>query len=590
MSVSTIHILPDYLANQIAAGEVVQRPESVVKELVENAIDSGATSVSVVVREAGKKLIHVIDDGSGMSKDDLELCVVRHATSKISSDDDLHSIRTLGFRGEALASIAAVADVEIRTRRREEENGWTLQSHPAQVPEVKPSAVDGGSQVIVRNLFYQVPARKKFLKSDLTEFRHVSETMQRMALSRPDLRFTFHDADAMVFDVKPSDLKKRILEVLAIDAPRHLVHVMAQEGGISIEGYAGLPAVARQSRSGQFLFLNNRSIVSRSLGHAVSTAYEHLLDPGQHPVFVLHLVVDPHRVDVNVHPQKHEVKFEDEHAVYLIVQRAVTEALRKAEVIPSFLGDVQLAARPLQIMPGTGGSAPSLVNRLTGEILPAGSTWKNVPNYRSEHITSTQRQSVDELFRKQEESLGDVVHLGGQFVVTSSAEGMVVIDQHAAHERILFERIMRRLPQDAQKGQALLFSVKVNVSPSRSALLREYLDELSALGFRLEILSNGSVEVNAVPSDVRPGNEEVVLDEILQSLELEARMPRDRRREGVAAVFAAQQAMRRGDRLSGDEMRTLVKDLFACHVPHLTPTGKPTYIVISLDELVQRFA
>lgn len=567
---------------------MVQRPESIVKELVENSIDSGASSISVVVHDAGKQLIHVIDDGGGMSKSDLEMCTVRHATSKIVSEDDLHSIRTLGFRGEALSSVAAVADVEIRSKRSVDEHAWTLTSRPGANADVRASNSDNGTQVLVRNLFYNVPARRKFLKSDLTEFRHISETMQRLAMSRPDLRFTFHDGDTLVFNVRPTDVKKRIMEILAIDVPKSLVHIEGSEGGVSIEGFVGLPSISRQSRSGQYLFLNNRPIFSRSLSHAISAAYEHLLNSGQHAVFVVYITIDPQRVDVNVHPQKHEVKFEDERSIYLLIQHVVTNALSKANVIPSFIGDVPLSARPLQSLPMQSGSGPTIVNRLTGEILPSGSTWP-AGNFHAESISRRERTGVEELFARSSEGGPDVMQIGMQYMVTTSAEGLVVIDQHAAHERIIFERIIQHQTQEAHQGQALLFSVRIRLSPSHFALLREYLDELTSLGFRIDAENSSSVEIHAVPNDVKPGNEESVLGEILQTLEDQGRLPKERRTEGIAAAFASKQAVKRGEKLNSDELRLLVRDLFQCNVPHLTPDGRPTYIVVPFDELVQRF-
>ena len=590
MSEGIVKVLPDHLANQIAAGEVVQRPESVVKELVENAVDAGATSVSVAVRQAGKQLIHVIDDGKGMVRGDLELATVRHATSKISKQDDLHAIRTLGFRGEALASIAAVADVEIRTRRPDEDTGYTLMSRPGTTFEIAAGSWDVGSQVLVRNLFYNVPARRKFLKSDLTEFRYISETMQKMALARPDLRFTFHDGDTLVFDVKPADLRQRIREILAIDSNKNLLHVEREEGDIAIEGYVGKPNTARQSRSGQFLFLNGRPIISRSLGHAVSSSYEHLLDSGQHPVFVLHLTVDPHRVDVNVHPQKHEVKFDDERSVYLLVQGAVTSALQSADVIPSFLGDVELSKSPLQSLPTERNEPPTVVNRLTGEIhqgrAPA---MPSMPHGQPRGLSGREREAVDQLFGKQEQQVNDVLHAGNQYIVTTSSDGIVIVDQRAAHERVLFERIMSKGQTSKGTEQSLLFSVEIRMSPTQITILKEYMEELSVLGFKLEVKSEGKVEVHAVPSDVQPGNEDKVLGSMIDSLEQAGRLPRERRQEGVAAAFAARQAMRRGETLSSSEMQHLVSDLFSCSVPHMTANGEPTYIVIPFDELVQRF-
>lgn len=590
MSIQTIRILPDYLANQIAAGEVVQRPESVVKELVENAIDAGATSVTVIVRDAGKQLIHVIDNGSGMSQDDLQLALVRHATSKISSEHDLHAIRTLGFRGEAMASIAAVADVEIRTKQRDDDMGWTLQQRPGHAPEMKPAAHDGGTQVLVRNLFYNVPARRKFLKADLTEFRHISETMQKLALSRPDVRVVLYDNQTLVFDAKPSDQRRRVADVLSLDPHRAFVEFDAEDGGIRVQGYAGLPHVARQSRSGQYVFLNTRPIVSRSIAHAVASAYEHLLDTGQHPVFVLFITIDPERVDVNVHPQKHEVKFDDERQIYLLVQQAVSRALTQAQVIPSFLGDVALAHRPLQSLPSSPVGTSMVINRLTGEVLQQGSPRSSAPDHRTGSLPAPQalHEAFDQLFaRRQEHETTGILHAGGQYVITTNSEGLVVVDQRAAHERIIYERVLARKGEAV--AQSLLFAVVVRLSPSRVALMREYTEELRDLGFRCDIEHDGRVHVHAVPSDIKPGNEESALEDLLQALEDVHASPTVQRSERLALAFASRHAVRRGEQLTHDEASALIRDLFACAVPHHSPRGEQTYILIPFDELAQRF-
>lgn len=601
---STIRILSDHLANQIAAGEVVQRPESVVKELVENSIDAGARNITVVVKNAGKQLLHIVDDGGGMSKEDLLLAPVRHATSKIASEQDLHSIRTLGFRGEALSSITAVADVEIRSRQAGDDTGWSLMVRPGAEAEIRPVAGDVGTQIFVRNLFYNVPARRKFLKSDLTEFRHISETMQRLALSRPDLRFTFHDGDVLVFDVRPSDLRERIAMIMSLDATHGLLAVDGEEGGITVRGYVGMPSLSRQSRSGQFMFMNGRGIVSRSLAHAVASAYEHLLDPGQHPVFVLHLTLDPQRVDVNVHPQKHEVKFDDERLVYLLVQQSVATALQKANVVPSFIGDAGLANAPLQSLPRSPQGAPFILNRLTGELQPApsqGASWSfgGGSGGGYQHAPQTERPFTEAVQRGYQElfagaapsdsPVSTILSAPGGYLVTTSAEGIVVIDQQTAHERVLYERALRQTTPAEAAGQALLFSVRMRLSPSHGALLREYHDEFAALGFRLDVEADGSVDIHAVPSDVRPGNEEDTLTHILATLEDAGRLPPERRKEGLAGAFARRQAVRRSDRLQAAEQQALVRDLFNCTVPHTSPRGEPTYVVITFDELVQRF-
>ncbi|MBU3741225.1 MAG: DNA mismatch repair endonuclease MutL [Candidatus Kapabacteria bacterium] len=598
MTDATIHILPDHLANQIAAGEVVQRPESVVKELVENAIDAGATSVTVVVKQAGKQLIQVIDDGIGMSKADLELATIRHATSKISSSDDLHAIRTLGFRGEALASVAAVADVEIRTRRTNEATGWTLSSRPGQHIGVTATACDVGTQVMVRNLFYNVPARRKFLKSDLTEFRHVSETMQKLALARPDRRVVLYDGNVLVFDVKPSSLQERIGDILAIDATQDLLSVDAEEGGVSVHGYVGRPSVARQQRNGQYLFLNGRPIASRSLAHAVTTAYEHVLDRQQHPVFVLHLTVDPSRVDVNVHPQKHEVKFDDERTVYLLMQQAAASALQKANVVPTFTADLGLAQRPLQSLNMTSGDGGMIVNRLTGEITPVGGrsfgggSWQGQAPSQSQTFTGAVRNAFEDLMAGAGRSVDpvqrEVLQAGVAYIVTASDEGIVVIDQQAAHERVLFERLLAR-HADGPVEQTLMFAVTFRVAADQMALLREHGEAIRSMGFDVEADEAVTVTVRAVPSDVHAGTEEATLLDMLRSLADLGPGPAERRREAMAAVLAVRQSIRRGDRLGHNEQQQLVRDLFACAVPHVTAKGRPTYIIVQYDELLRRF-
>lgn len=591
MSTTTIHILPEHLANQIAAGEVVQRPESVVKELAENAVDAGASSITVIVNSAGKQSIHIIDDGDGMSREDLGLALVRHATSKIRHQSDLHAIQTLGFRGEALASIAAVADVEIRSRRADESTGWLLSSRPAQSPTITPVTCDVGTQVIVRNLFYNVPARRKFLKSDLTEFRHISETMQRLALSRQDRRVVFYDGNVLVFDIKPSDLQERIAQVLAIDARRHLVAANGSEGGIHVSGFVGHPGVARQSRSGQFLFLNGRPIQNRTLSHAVVKAYEHLLDAGQHPVFVLHVTADPQRVDVNIHPQKNEVKFDDERLVYLLVQHATAAALQQANVIPSFSADALLSQRPLQALPFLQGGEGLTVNRLTGEILPSGGSG-HAQQSNAQRYSTVMHDNLSKLFdgRTQDEQPSSAaLQADNRWIISTSAEGIVVVDQQAAHERVLFEQTMSRDGAHVHAGQSLLFSVRIRLSAAHTVLLREFVPEFTGLGFRVDLLADGMVDVHAVPSDVHPGSEESVLADMLQELEHAGRLPADRRRDGIAAIYAARQAVRRGNRLQPDEQRQLLRSLFACSVPHMSPSGAPTYIVLSYDEIGSRF-
>jgi len=592
-----VALLPEYLANQIAAGEVVQRPESVVKELVENAIDAGATAVTVVVRQAGKQLIHVIDNGQGMRREDVELSIVRHATSKIRTPDDLHSIGTLGFRGEALASIAAVADVEIRTQQPGDVTGWTLTSRPGEVPTIVPASHEPGTQVLVRNLFYNVPARRKFLKADLTEFRYISESMQRLALSHPERRFTFFDGGALTFDVMPEKLELRMLALLGLPETSVLIPIEHKEGDIELHGFVGVPSAARQSRSGQFLFLNQRTISSRSLSHAVVSAFEHLLEPGQHPIFVLSLKVDVRRVDVNVHPQKHEVKFDDERAVYLLVQHGVAKALQASKIIAPSVSDLALSAQPLQSLGGSAEGTSFVVNRLTGEILPSApwpkhqGGWSSSAGARS--FGPSAQQGYSALFGANDVPSGrsatrEILYGGGRWAVLARDGGFTIVDVRSAQERVLYDRIMRRSTTQSSE-QALLFSVSSHLSISQRALFREYASDFEAIGFRMALEDGGDVRIEAVPGDVAPGTENQVLQDMLHELEGSGRLPADQRRLRLATLFAKRQALKRSDVVSTQELSALVEALFETSMPHVSPSGKPTYITIPFDEIEQRF-
>lgn len=592
-----VALLPEYLANQIAAGEVVQRPESVVKELVENALDAGATAVTVVVRQAGKQLIHVIDNGHGMNKEDLELSIVRHATSKIQTPDDLHAISTLGFRGEALASIAAVADVEIRTQRRGESTGWTLTSRPGELPVTVPAHHEPGTQVLVRNLFYNVPARRKFLKADLTEFRYISETMQRLALSQPDKRFTFYDGGALTFDVMPEALEQRLIALLGVSDANALIPVDHREGEIRLRGFVGAPSTARQSRSGQFLFLNGRTITSRSLSHAVVSAYEHLLEPGQHPVFVLSLEVDVRRVDVNVHPQKHEVKFDDERSVYLLVQHGVAKALQAATIIAPSASDLALSAQPLQSLGGTAQGSSYVVNRVTGEILPS-TPW---PKHHGGWTSSDKRHGFDSAAQRgygaifgqhdvepRHSDVRDILQIDARWAALVRNQCLTIIDLRAAQERVVYDRVLRMSAQ-ASSEQALLFAVSTSLSIPQRALYREYASDFEAIGFRTTMNEDGQIRIEAVPGDIAPGTEERVLMEMLHELEGSGRLPADQRRMRIASVYAKRQSVRRLEPSSTSELQALIEALFETSMPHVSPSGVPTYVSIPFDEIEQRF-
>ncbi|MBI3259790.1 MAG: DNA mismatch repair endonuclease MutL [Ignavibacteriae bacterium] len=628
-----IHILPEYIANQIAAGEVVQRPESVVKELVENSMDAGAEQISVVVRGSGKQLIHINDNGSGMSRDDLALSTKRHATSKIQTVQDLERIMTLGFRGEALASIGAVAHLEIRTRRQEDEIGWKLTAEPLKDDAIEPFKSEKGTQIFVRNLFFNVPARKKFLRSDLTEFRHISETMLKFSLARPDIRFTFYDADSLIFDVKPSTLEQRIVALMGERSASQLIPVEFTALLAKVSGFVGQPSMAKQSRSGQYFFLNGRAITNRALTHAVFFPFEHLLDKNSHPFFVLNIEIDAEKVDVNVHPQKHEVKFDDERMVYNTIQQAVAEALQRSNLVREAHFREQVAEAPFEKVQLSPSSTPNdilLVNRLTGEIInssmqerqPA-KVSENNPQSSSQSTSKTshlsleyktsqkqtfgiaQQTAFDALFgtstsiaqnhEPEKEQLFEspqvqmtVWQLHNKYVFVQTDKGVMVIDQHNAHERILYERALKAMNEQFANGQKLLFPVKVLLNSSEKALFDELSADLERLGFDITI-NDGIAEVRGVPLDVHAGEEEQALKEILSQYEEFQQIRHSDSRDNLAASFGCKAAIKTGQRLSESEMRKLVEDLFATSTPYVCPHGRPVVIDFPLGEFDRRF-
>ncbi|MEY3387134.1 MAG: hypothetical protein RIR53_1945 [Bacteroidota bacterium] len=588
----SIQILPEHIANQIAAGEVVQRPESVVKELVENSIDAGAGCVTVVVQGAGKSLMHVIDDGAGMTRSDLELCLVRHATSKIRTEEDLHRIGTLGFRGEAMASIAAVADVEVRTRHRAEELGWTLTSHPGKPLSIAPATNDIGTQILVRQLFGSVPGRRKFLKSDMTEFRYISETMQTLALSRPNVRFVFFDGPTRVFDLAPTDLKARIAEVLTIDPNRSLIDVTASDAGIRLSGYISPPDVSRQNRSGQFLFLNGRPIKSRVLSHAVNQAYEHLISERQFPLFALYLEIDPERVDVNVHPQKHEVKFDDERSVFLLMQDAVMRSLARVNIIPPIMSNVPIASSPLRTLGTEPMTAGLIVNRLTGEILRSGGGFDDRGHQTSPpaRFTAAHQRSHDMLFAPVDvpQETISVLSATTERIICVIPAGVMVVRPASATERIFFEQIMAKASGDFSP-QTLMFPVEIALDAHRRAQIEEHRQTIMSSGFDFE-LGPSSIIVSAVPSVIAPGEEHLVIDELISAMSDVENTPGMDRHEALVARLARQYARRSVVGMTPERAHTIVRQLRECNITHHTPFGQPTYTVIPFDEIDARFA
>lgn len=631
-----IKILPDFVANQIAAGEVVQRPESVVKELVENSLDSGADTIAVIVKDAGKKLIHVVDNGEGISRHDLSLITKRHATSKIFTAEDLQKIMTYGFRGEAVASISSVALLEIRTKRADDSVGWKLIAEPTKPDKIEPGSSDNGTQVFVRNLFYNVPARRKFLKSNLTEFRHISETMTKFAISNPDKRFTFYDDNTLIFDLQPTTPEKRVFEALGPKAQDSMMEVNYESELVKITGYIGQPRLARKSRTGQYLFLNNRSIQNRYINHAVFTAYEHLIEKDKYPIYVINLNIDPEKVDINVHPQKHEVKFDDEQYIYNTVQRAVAETLNKHNLIPETDLFEQDAGMPFdKVGGGKKDDDFIMVNRNTGEVVdrepqrhepdkapaqsgggfPGQQDWekhaqdkpsseelsafeaifgseKKRSELSPEQPASDAGQTPGHESRSEEEQLPESMfwQLHNKYVFVRTEKGMLIIDQNAAHQRILYEKALKALDGKAENFQELLFPVRIELNSVGRSFLKEYEKEINDLGFRFRFADDDNIELTAVPADLKSGQEHRVFNDMLEDLEEHSNQKKPDVRDKLAATLSMKAAIPAGEKLSAAEMSSLYNELTKCNYPQVTRQGRKTFISTSLEKLDSRFS
>jgi len=607
-----IRLLPDALANQIAAGEVVQRPASAVKELLENAVDAGATDIHLLVKDAGKTLIQVIDNGKGMSPTDARMCFERHATSKISRIDDLFALRSYGFRGEAMASIAAVAQVELRTRREQDELGTLLRMEGGAYLGQEPVQAPAGTQVLVKNLFYNVPARRNFLKKDETEFRNISDEFLRLALSQPDLSLRLEHNGAALYQLRPANLRQRVVAVMGENYNSSLVPVEENTAMLQVKGFIGKPNTARKARGGQYFFMNNRYIRDGYLHHAVMSAYNNLLPEGYHPAYFLYLQIDPKKVDVNVHPTKTEVKFEEEQAIYAILQAAVKRALSQYSVAPSldFDRETGLDGLDLRLKPAEEVKPPQIAfnphyNPFTNPAGKAPSATA-LSNSQSEVHRKTATAGWEQLYevaRKQEqvseirfsqpENQLEAAHkpifqLQRTYLVSPIKSGLLLVDQESAHRRILYERFLGQLQQGRGASQQLLFPERLECSRNEAGLLRELMTELQAAGFILQSEDELTWQIKGVPAEWGAADVAGLIRNLLaqyaehQVHELQAI------HEQLARGMAKHAAIARGRLLAEPEMRQLIDELFACDNPYYTPEGQQTLLTLTLEELQRR--
>jgi len=607
-----IQLLPDNIANQIAAGEVIQRTGSAVKELLENAVDAGATKIQLIVQDAGKSLIQVIDNGSGMSETDARMAFERHATSKIKAIDDLFHIKTMGFRGEALASIAAVAQVEIKSRQPESEFGTYLCIENSKVLQQEPCACNPGTSISMKNLFFNVPARRNFLKSNAAEMRHIIDEFIRVAMAFPQIFFSLTHNGQEVFHLEAGSLKQRIVQVLGNQYNAKLVAVKEETDYLNVYGFVGKPDTAKKTRGDQYFFVNNRFIKSAYLNHAVSTAFENLIAKDSYPTYVLYIDVDPSQVDINVHPTKQEIKFEDEKIIYAFVQAAVKHALAQFSIAPSLdfslnadIQQLDAVSKPMTHEQKQQTQASNLYKTFTQkhqahfiekdknselknwqsffettEALPIDiggadtSLWQPAPEKK--HIFNPLPEAT-------------LVQLHQTYIIVPTDSGFVLLHQQLAHERILYEKFQTAMHLKPIPVQQSMFPSTIELSAADATLLSELIPELLKIGFQLEAFGNNTFVIQGTPADVVQGNEKLAIELLIEQFKHFSSDVKFSKREKLIRCMSRQQAIKAGKTLSQSEMQQLISDLLQCATPNYTINGSPTFLEFKEDYLDRMF-
>ncbi|MDD5978403.1 MAG: DNA mismatch repair endonuclease MutL [Bacteroidales bacterium] len=595
-----IKLLPDSVANQIAAGEVIQRPASVVKELMENAIDAGATQVDLVVRDAGRTLISVADNGCGMSETDARLCFERHATSKIRCADDLFSIRTMGFRGEALASIAAVAQVELSTRRKEDNVGTKIRIEGSKVLEQSPKPMSAGSSFMVKNLFFNVPARRNFLKSNDAELRHINDEFFRVTMMNPQVGFSYISNDKELFHLYPGTLKQRIVGLFGKDYDSKLLPVNQVTESVAINGFIVKPEFLKKTRGEQYFFVNSRFIKHSYLHHAVENAYKELIPQDCFPGYFLDIQIDPKEIDINIHPTKTEVNFIDIKLIYAIMHSAVRKAIGQNNLAPMLDFDID---------PNLGidfGEASRMDRPLVQpkvDFNPSFNPFKVTPihhqnkNWRIAYDTSGDvvGNSVPDKSDNASDVLSDdsrslFIQLQQSYIVTAVKSGLLVVDQNLAHQRILYEKYLREMDNSSNASQQELFPQHVSLNVNDASILRNIKPELERIGFRLEEMNPYTFIINGTPTDCKGTDAVSVIERIIDDNKTCAVVGVSERKLCLARSLAAQMAVKPGQPLNACEMQDIIDRLFGCAVSEIAPNGKKIFTIIHSDEIKNRFA
>lgn len=625
-----IHLLPDTVANQIAAGEVIQRPASVIKELVENSIDAGSTEIQIIIKDAGRTLIQVIDNGKGMSETDARLCFERHATSKIKSADDLFSLQTMGFRGEALASIGAIAQVELKTKRKEDEIGTLIEMSGGNVEKQESIMCPNGTNFAIKNIFYNVPARRKFLKSNTTEFTHIEKEFFRIVLVNPSISFELIHNNEVCYKLKSCNVKERIVSLFGKGINSQLLSINADSSIVQISGFVGGPETAKKQNSKQYFFVNGRYMRHPYFHKAVMQAFDRMIQPNTSPDYFIYFTIDPSSIDVNIHPTKTEIKFESEQAIWPIVMACVKEALGKFNVTPAIdfespetinfpykTHSTEILDTPLIKVDPT--YNPFASEKSSYKRSDLKTNWEQLYNGFEKQSGLTPFETDDSLFSEtikrnefdftsaedqfQEEKEAEQLDLNigkdenkaiyfqykSKYIFTTTKSGLTCIDQHRAHERVLFDQYMQCINNESGVSQKLLFPEMLELLESESLVLKELLDDLNYLGFEIEPFGKNTYAINGTPSDLKPSAIKDYLLEIINEAKLENKDLRDELKRKMALSLAKTTAITVGQRLTQEEMMELVCNLFSCNNPSFTEENKKIISTIENEEIEKRF-
>jgi len=607
-----IQLLPDNIANQIAAGEVIQRPASAVKELLENAIDADATEIKLIVTDAGKNLIQVIDNGKGMSETDARMAFERHATSKIRKIEDLFHIKTMGFRGEALASIAAVAQVELKTRKAEDELGTFIEIENSAVLKQEACAAPVGTSISMKNLFFNVPARRNFLKSNAAEMRHIIDEFIRVAMAFPQVFFSVTSNGQQVFHLEAGNLKQRIIQILGNNYNAKMVSVHEETDYLNIYGFVGKPETAKKTRGDQYFFVNSRFIKSAYLNHAVNSAFDNMIAKDSFPSYVLFIDLDPSQLDINVHPTKQEIKFEDEKIVYAFVQAAVKHALAQFSIAPSLdftlnaeIQSLDAVSKPFTIENKEAASSSNLFKTFTqknqAHKIDANEKtelkdWKSffVPPTPEGEFKNINENAGFEFEKNNSNSVFNLQHstflqLHNTYIIASTHSGFILLHQQLAHERILYERYSMTAHGKQMATQKSLFPVTLELAAADAALLADILPDLLEIGYQIEPFGSNTFVIQGTPADVLQGNEKHSIELLIEQFKHFSSDIKFSKREKLIRCMSRQQAIKAGQALTQKEMQSLTEELFQCSTPNITVTGTPTYLEFTEDYLDRMF-